>query len=167
MPTIHRRYTLKSKQARNILNIAQQENKRNNDLVFGSKIKVEIVEADVGVIYLVNSKPVLFKSEDRILPTLLYEEFIRQTPKIVVDMGAVPHVCNGADIMAPGIVEIEGEFNESELVVVVDERHKKTLALGESLYNSEKIRESKQGAVIKNLHFVSDKIWNFAKALED
>jgi PUA domain protein len=167
MPTTRRRYTLKSKQAKIILNAAQQEVKGNKDPVFSSGPKVEIVEADVGEIYLVNGKPLLFKSESRIMPTLFYENFVAQAPKIVVDMGAVPHVCNGADVMAPGIVKIIGEFNKSELVVVIDERHKKPLALGESLCNAEKMRESRQGAVIKNLHYVSDKIWNFAKVLED
>ena len=167
MPTTRRRYTLKSKQAKTILNAAQQEVKGNKDAVFSSRPKVEIVEADVGEIYLVNGKPLLFKSESRIMPTLFYENFVAQAPKIVVDMGAVPHVCNGADVMAPGIVKIIGEFKKSELVVVIDERHKKPLALGESLCNAEKMRESEQGAVIKNLHYVSDKIWNFAKVLED
>ncbi len=166
MPTIHRRYTLKSKQAKTILNAALQEVKSNKDPVFSSKPKVEIVEADVGEIYLVNGKPLLFKSEYRIVPTLLYESFIAQAPKIMIDMGAVPHICNGADVMAPGIVEVKGEFNKNELVVVVDEKHKKPLALGESLCNTEKMRESKQGAVIRNLHYVSDRIWKFAKTLD-
>ena len=67
--------------------------------------------------------------------------------------------------MAPGIVRVEGEFAEGDLVLVVDEKHGKPLALGESLCDSESVRKTKQGAVVKNVHFVSDKIWNFAKTL--
>ena len=80
-------------------------------------------------------------------------------------MGAVPHVCNGADVMAPGIVRVEGEFDKGDLVLVMDEKHGKPLALGESLYDAETVRNTKQGVVVENVHFVSDKIWNFAKTL--
>jgi PUA domain protein len=80
-------------------------------------------------------------------------------------MGAIPYVCNGADVMAPGIVRVEGEFADGDLVLVVDEKHGKPLALGESLSDSESVRNTKEGAVVKNVHFVSDKIWNFAKTL--
>jgi predicted ribosome-associated RNA-binding protein Tma20 len=45
----------------------------------------------------------------------------------------------------------------------VDQKHGKPLALGESLRESEEAKASKQGPVVKNLHFVSDKIWNLAK----
>jgi predicted ribosome-associated RNA-binding protein Tma20 len=46
-------------------------------------------------------------------------------------------------------------------------KHEKPLAVGESLYDAETTRNTKQGAVAKNVHFVSDKIWNFAKTLAD
>jgi predicted RNA-binding protein (TIGR00451 family) len=76
-------------------------------------------------------------------------------------------VCNGADVMAPGIVRVEGEFDKGDLVLVVDEKHGKPLALGESLSDSANARNTKQGAVVKNIHFVSDKIWNFAKTFAE
>ncbi|MBM4401516.1 MAG: RNA-binding protein, partial [Crenarchaeota archaeon] len=103
----------------------------------------------------------------RVLPTLLFQDFAARAPKVVVDMRAVPYVCKGADVMAPGIVRVEGEFGKGDLVLVVDEKHGKALALGESLYDSETARSTKQGAVVKNFHFVSDKIWNFVKTLVD
>jgi PUA-domain protein len=165
MPTKQRRYSLKSKQAKQILNEVSERLKVNVDALFGSKANVEVVEAVVGNIYLVNGKPLFFKVGERILPTLIFQDFILQSPKIVVDMGAVPYVCNGADIMAPGIVRVEGPFDKGDLVLVVDEKHGKPLALGESLYDSERVSNTKQGAVAKNVHFVSDKIWNFAKTL--
>jgi PUA domain protein len=82
-------------------------------------------------------------------------------------MGAIPYVCKGADVMAPGIVRIEGEFSKGDLVLVVDEKHGKSLALGESLRDSQSARNLKQGPVVKNEHYVSDKIWNFAKTLTE
>jgi PUA-domain protein len=165
MPTKHRRYALKSKQAKLILHEVSERLKVNLDALFGSKANVEVVDADVGEIYLVNGNPLFFKAGERVLPTLLFQDFALRAPKIVVDMGAVPYVCNGADVMAPGIVRVEGEFGKGDLVLVVDEKHGKPLALGESLYDSENVRNTKQDAVVKSVHFVSDKIWNFVKTL--
>jgi len=165
MPTKHRRYSVKSKEAKQILNEVSERLKINEEVLFGSKVNLEVVEADVGKIYLVNGKPLFFKVGEKLLPTLLFQNFASQAPKIVVDMGAVPYVCNGADIMAPGIVRVEGEFGKGDLVLIVDEKHGKPLALGESLHDAESARNTKQGAVVKSLHFVSDKIWNLTKTL--
>jgi PUA-domain protein len=165
MPTKHRRYALKSKQAKLFLHEVSERLKVNLNALFGPKPNVEVAEADVGEIYLVNGNPLFFKAKEKVLPTLLFQDFALQAPKVVVDMGAVPYVCNGADVMAPGIVRVEGDFGKGGLVLVVDEKHGKPLALGESLSDSESVRNTKQGAVIKNVHFVSDKIWNFARTL--
>jgi PUA-domain protein len=167
MPTKHRRYALKSKQAKQLLKEVSKRLKVNMEALFGSKTNVEVVVADVGNIYLVNGKPLFFTVKKEVLPTLLFQDFIFHAPKIVVDMGAVPYVCNGADVMAPGIVRVEGEFGKGDLVLVVDEKHGKPLALGLSLNDAENVKKTKQGAVVKNVHFVSDKIWNFAKTLAD
>jgi PUA-domain protein len=165
MPHKQRRHSLKSKQAKQVLNEISEKLKINVENLFGSKPNVEIVESDVGNIYLVNDKPLFFNLEKKVMPTLLFEEFISRAPKIVVDMGAIPFVCNGADVMAPGIVRVEGEFVKGDLVLVVDEKHGKPLAMGTSLTDADSVRNKKQGAVVKNVHFVSDKIWNFAKEL--
>jgi PUA domain protein len=135
------------------------------EALFGSKPNVEIVESDAGSVYLVNDKPLFFNVEKKVVPTLLFQDFVLRAPKIVVDMGAIPYVCNGADVMAPGIVRVEGEFDKGDLVLVVDVKHGKPLAIGESLQDSASARNAKQGSVVKNVHFVSDKIWNFAKTL--
>lgn len=167
MPTKQRRYALKSKHAKHLLKEISERLKVNMAVIFGSNANVEVVEADFGKIYLVNSNPFFFKAGEKLLPTLIFQDFTLQAPRIVVDMGAVPYVCNGADIMAPGIVRVEGEFGKGALVLVVDEKHGKPLAVGESFYDSKIAKNTKQGAVVKNVHFVSDKIWNFAKALTD
>ncbi len=81
-------------------------------------------------------------------------------------MGAVGHVCNGADIMAPGIVRYEGQFAKGSLIIVVDVKHGKPLALGEVLLASEEAKATKKGVVIKNLHFVGDEVWATLKTIE-
>jgi PUA-domain protein len=165
MPTKQRRYPLKAKEAKQILEQASKKLRLDLGQLFGDIATIEVVESDVGEIYLVDGKPVLYKSEDAVLPTLLFNEYVAKAPKIVVDMGAVPYVCKGATVMAPGIVRVEGEFAKGDIVVVVDMKHNKALALGESLLDSDTARTTKKGPVVKTLHYVSDKIWDYIKNL--
>jgi len=79
-------------------------------------------------------------------------------------MGAVPHVCNGADVMAPGVVQIQGDFDKGDFVVVVDERHGKPLAVGVALIDARTMRGLKQGKVLENVHYVGDRLWNQLRA---
>lgn len=159
-----RRHLLKPKEAKLVINKAAEKLKINFDTISNSKTKIESAETDFGQLIIINNKPLFFKSGETVLPTLFLDE-IQQMPKIVVDMGAVPYICKGADVMAPGIRRIEGEFEKGNLVVIVDENHGKAIAIGESLYNSQTTQTTKKGAVIKTLHFVSDKVWNAAKLL--
>jgi len=85
-------------------------------------------------------------------------------PRITVDMGAVPHVVGGADIMAPGIRKVEGTFGEKELVVIIDEKHGKFLSVGRSLLGSEALAATKKGKVIVNVHYVGDVVWETIKS---
>jgi PUA domain protein len=133
--------------------------------LFGLQSHIEVIESERIRIFLINGRPLLLQYENVLLPTLLFSEAMGTLPKIIVDMGAVPYVCKGADVMAPGIVRIEGEFERGQLVVVSDEKHGKPLSLGESLVDSEKARTIKQGPVIKNLHYVSDKFWQLLKTV--
>ncbi|NIR86471.1 RNA-binding protein, partial [Candidatus Bathyarchaeota archaeon] len=92
-----------------------------------------MAETQTVEIFIVNGKPLFARSENIFLPTLISKRVFALLPKIVVDMGAVPHICNGADLMAPGVVKIDGEFNTGDLLLVVDERHGKPLAIGVAL----------------------------------
>jgi PUA domain protein len=80
---------------------------------------------------------------------------------VVVDKGAVAFICRGADVMRPGIVRIEGEFDSGELILIVDEVHGKPVALGVSLMSSKEVGNASRGKMIKTIHHVGDKIWNF------
>jgi len=65
-----------------------------------------ICESDIKYL-MINNKISFFYYEDSLVPTLRYLLEHEVLPKITVDMGAVKFVVNGADIMRPGIVEIE------------------------------------------------------------
>lgn len=160
-----RRYSIKSKESKRLLFEISKRLDFDLDAFFSYKSKVEIVETEAGKLFLVEGKPLFFKTSNLVMPTLLFEEFSSSLPKVVVDMGAVPYVCKGANVMVPGIVRIDDEFEKASLVLIIDEKHAKSLALGESMYSSNEIRNMNKGVVVKSLHFVSDKIWNTAKTL--
>jgi PUA domain protein len=80
-------------------------------------------------------------------------------------MGAVKYICNGANIARPGIVKFES-FLKDKIVIVKDSKHLKPLAVGTSLYDSEKASELSKGHIINNMHYVGDKFWNLYKGLQ-
>ncbi len=122
------------------------------------KDKVQLLDDKI---ILVNDRPSFFLKDKSYIPTLkLILRDILPIKKITVDMGAVPFVIKGADIMRPGIADIDNSINKGDWVVIVDENNKKPLAIGEALMDSEELKSSKSGKVIRNLHFVGDDIWN-------
>lgn len=127
------------------------------------KKPVEVMETAKGeVVYLQDSKPLLFDVEGTILPCLrACKEVLDGLPKVVVDMGAVPYIVNGADVMAPGIKTVDGEAVVGGVVVVVEERYGKPLAVGTLLMEPREILEKKKGKAVKNLHHVGDDLWKF------
>ena len=164
MPQKQRRYPLKTKEAKQIVDQASQKLKLDFEALFGAKANVEVAETEVAEVYLIEGKPILFKSADKVLPTLLFTEFANIAPKVVVDMGAVPYVCKGATVMAPGIVR-EGEFSAGDLVLVCDVKFGKSLAVAEALMDSASARATKKGPVVKTVHWVGDKVWDCIKSI--
>ncbi len=113
---------------------------------------------DGSTVYIFFKEAILARKNDILFPTLI-NSAIEDLPSALVDMGAIPYVCNGADVMAPGIMDIVGEFERDGLIVIRDVKHRKALGVGAALYSSEEMRELKKGKVILNLHYVGDKIW--------
>jgi PUA-domain protein len=167
MPEKFTRHFLKAKEAEATLNKASEKLKVDLKQLFNAKPNVELVQTEFAEIYLINSKPSLVKIQENIFPTLTFDEYSALLPKVVVNMGAVPHLCNGANIMAPGIVRFEGKFKEDDFVLVVDEKHGKAIAIGKVVYNSEAAKKVARGVVVKNIHHVGDRIWDFIKKLWD
>ena len=82
----------------------------------------------------------------------------------MVDMGAVKFMCNGANVMRPGI-KSHTEFSKDEIVCIVEESQQKFLAVGKSLVHSSEMKEMSKGEVVKNLHYISDKYWEINKTI--
>ncbi|NIN52911.1 MAG: hypothetical protein GTN80_07500, partial [Nitrososphaeria archaeon] len=140
--------------------------KRNISLSVGRVRRAEMIEVDGLGLLTINGKPLLLVDENE----ELYIPFIAEVgkhvscPSIVVDMGAVSYIVNGADVMAPGIVFCE-EFEEGNAVCVKTEKYEKVIAVGVALMASEKVEALKKGKAVKNHHHVGDRYWNSAKDL--
>ena len=120
-------------------------------------LEEEIVEDSL--VFFTDDKPWIVRIQNRFLPSLKYDQVLNSLPKIVVDMGAIPHIANGAQIMRPGIRQIEGQFSAEDVVVIVDEKYRKIIALGIAEADSEKMRSMTKGRVITNIHYVGDPLW--------
>ncbi len=111
------------------------------------------------MVYFVDNLPLILRRTIGLLPSLKFEKYVNSLPRVVVDMGAVPHVANGADIMRPGISDIPGDFAKGDLLVIVDEKYGKPLALGLAEVESTEMKAVSKGKVIKSVHFVGDELW--------
>jgi len=130
------------------------------------KQKVEIVTEDKCTILEIDDNPIFFQFEGHWLPILrviISGEISVPYKKVTVDMGAIKFVANGADIMRPGITQIEDGISSGDPVLIVDETHGKILALGVAMLSSEEMRAASSGKVIKNAHAAGDVLWELTK----
>ncbi len=163
MSTSLHRHFLREREAEQLLTKFSQQLKTTPEKLFGTKIQVESTEARGATVYLINGRPLIALHKDILLPTLRFEDALNRLPKAIVNMGAISHICNGADVMAPGIVQFEGKFEADEFLLIIDERHRKPLAIGKALFDSEHARALKRGKIVKNLHYVGDTLWKLLK----
>lgn len=147
-----RKAALRSKYAKEIL---REYNEKYDADISGKKIEKAVL--DNQSLYLIDGKPLILIVDGVMVPTLVNTEMLKRIPTITVDMGAVPYICNGADIMIPGIRNASLPIESEVTVVIVDERHHKPIAVGITILELKDLQE--KGKAIKNLHYVGDKIW--------
>lgn len=135
--------------------------------VLGERRLREALEVEESGLRLYRVGPLLVaEKEDALFPILGWEgnsESLNLLPSIIVDMGAVPHIANGADVMRPGVRGFKGEFMRGDILVVRDEVHGKPIAIARALEDVDRCREMRRGKVAETLHYVDDKIWKLLK----
>jgi len=153
------RHNLKSKE----IKIFQNELKNYyDDNFFNKKSFVEIAESEGLNIIFVDNEPDFMLYKNKIFFTLHGLNRYKPNKKfVVVDMGAVKFVANGADVMAPGIVDAERSISKFDPVWICDEKHRKPLAVGIAIMNSEEMINKNKGKAVRIIHYVGDDIWNF------
>ena len=127
------------------------------------KSRVEVEEVKGGAVVFADGEALAIKKDAELIPVLVNNRALDLLPTVTVDMGAVPHVVGGADIMAPGIRSVKGDFETGQFLVVVDEKHGKRLAVGKALLDSANMRATKKGRVVENVHWVGDAVWEIVK----
>ena len=106
------------------------------------------------------------KTGDSYLPFLTDVEILKKFPNVMVDMGAVKFMCNGANVMRPGITKYT-EFEKDSVVCIIEESQHKFLAVGKSCVPSTDMESMSKGEVVKNMHYISDKYWESGKIIKD
>ncbi len=153
---IKRRYRLRKSEARQIAREAVEKLGEGVSGLFEEG--VEILETEDGKeIILAEGKELFFRTRDGLFPILTAVDAVRLR-RVVVDMGAVPHVANGADVMGPGVTSADAEIRAGDIVAVVDERHGKPISVGVALVSGSEMKTPK-GKVVENVHHVGDEIW--------
>jgi PUA domain protein len=145
--TAVKRYFLKEKATRQLLLELSQKFKVDTEQLFGPKPHIELAETQVAEILFINRKPLFARVDENILPTLIFNDVF---PLL---------------LMVPGVVQINGDFNTDDFVLVVDERHGKPLAIGVALFDSHAMRKMKRGKIVRNIHYVGDRLWKALKKI--
>jgi PUA domain protein len=119
--------------------------------------KDEIKEGNDNILYK-NSEKFLIKIDNELLPYLksINEE---EYKSVYVDKGAIPFVIKGADLMRPGIQKIDSDIKENQIILIKDENHNKTIAIGKSIYSSEDLENQEKGKSVKIFHYVGDEYY--------
>lgn len=125
------------------------------------KSKVEILESDLYDIILVDGRPLIMMIDEVPFPTIKGALELELTKKyVVVDMGAVKFVAKGADVMSPGIVGADPDIKEGDFVIIIEETHRKPLAIGKALISGQEMVEKNEGKAVSAIHYIGDKLWN-------
>ena len=123
---------------------------------------LEEVITDEGTLIVRSGKIWFFYFDSRIIPSIYFlRESNFKLPEIVVDIGAIRFITNGADVMAPGVVLFDEAISKHDVVAIHEEKADTIIAVGSSLIDGHEFEKTKKGKVVKMLHYLKDNIWNF------
>ncbi|PSP25096.1 RNA-binding protein [Halobacteriales archaeon QH_10_65_19] len=126
-----------------------------------SEWNVVLVDGDPLVLYV---EPDVESGSDEAQPFLTVRGANAYPPQehvVTVDAGAIEFVSNGADIMRPGIVEAGEGIEASDLVVVTEESHGKSLAIGRAMVDGDNM-VGDEGRVVESIHHVGDDLYELS-----
>ena len=127
-------------------------------------LKFHYLEDDILIISGTNLKAI--KNGEIYIPFLTEIDILKKFPYVMVDMGAVKFMCNGANAMRPGITKYS-EFEKDQIVCIIEESQNKFLAVGRACVSSTEMEELSKGEIVKNMHYISDKYWESGKLIKD
>ena len=129
------------------------------------KIKnLKVYEIDDDIQLITGKEIKILKIRDEHLPFLSEIKTLEKFPYVQVDMGAVKFMCKGANVMRPGIKKFS-DFTVGDIVCVIEESQNKFLAVGIAQVASSELEDMKNGEILKNFHYISDRAWEISKTL--
>lgn len=159
---VKKRKILSKKEKKLLLEELEQEYGERISSYFEISVPLEEVKTDEGYLLVKNSKVWFFYINEKILPSIY---FMRETgfdlPEVIVDIGAIKFITNGADVMFPGIVAFDKEIKKGTKVVIKEEKANTIIGVGVSIIDSKNFSKSKKGKAINLLHHLKDKVWSF------
>ncbi len=151
------RHALKKKDAKKVMEKLQE------NLGCDIEGKIEVAEHKKWKLLFIDGKIYGFFIDDS--PFLNVEglkRFGADKRKVVVDDGAIKFILNGADVMAPGIVEADESIKKGDVVWVSDMRGL-PLAVGIALMNGKEMVAASKGKAVENIHHIGDELWKLSK----
>lgn len=147
-------------------NKAIREMDRNLSTIFSTSFNLENLTVDSAIVdqhevFIIDNEPLLWLIDGK--PFLTLRGLLRFKPErrfVTVDMGAVKFISNGADVMAPGVVDADRDIQASDLVWVRDEKNHQPLAVGIGLMSGDAMVKSNSEKAVKSLHYIGDGLWN-------
>ncbi len=154
---IKNRHRLKEREVRDLLSDIQR---RYVGTFFDANATVDVGTIDEFTVILVNDSIDFMMYQGKISLTLQgVTNYQLQNKFVVVDMGAIRFITKGADVMGPGITEVDPGIQKDDQVWICDEKHRKPFAIGIALLTGEEMKTKKPGKAIKTLHYVGDHFW--------
>jgi len=154
---IRKRHRLKRKEIRRL---SEEISSQIGVPVFTEEDIVDLGNAPDYDVVFVNGKIMALVYEKKAFLTIRgLLEYSTGKRFVTVDMGAVGFVCNGADVMGPGIVDADPDVNQGDLVWIRDENNLKPLAIGKALVAGGEMLGKGKGKMVQSLLYVGDKLW--------
>ena len=166
---IHQRHFLKSKDKKELIEeLSEQLPDRTIRELITPKSKVEWIKVgEHEELYAIDDVLTLWVSGEDYVPLLSFLRHNENFPwkAVTVDKGAIRFMSKGADVMRPGIIDIDPTIEEGDVVLVKDPIHGKVLSVGKAKFDAEEMKQKSNGKVIKCIHSLQDKIWDFSKTM--
>lgn len=132
--------------------------------VFGDDDVVDMAESTDFQVVFVNNEILALVIEGK--PFLTVRGLLKYKPIkrfVTVDMGAVPFVTKGADVMGPGIIDADPSIQIDDYVWVRDMKFLKALAVGKAMVAGPDLLKKQPGKAIKSIVYVGDKLWKYGE----
>ncbi len=128
---------------------------------FQKSLILQSIKTEEGTFIVIDKKIWWFLYDGKYIPSIhMLRELNPGLHKLVVDVGAIRFITNGADVMAPGIVSFDDNITKGAYVVIHEEKANAILGVGMSLIDAEEFNKNKKGKVVKLIHHLKDKIWS-------